>query len=190
MAEVAERIRSADQYLDSRTGCYEWRCERYDAAITFLYDAGLTDEHTVVDVGAGWTEFDHRLRASHPTIPNGYHDGWRGRYIPVDACIDGTDLDRWNPPREAEFFVALEVVEHLIQPWRLLCALKRHATKGVVISTPNPETTNVLGMDSTHRTAVPAYSLEAFGFHVETRSFYGKPDDSLFAWWTPGGSGG
>lgn len=174
-------IESCDEYLDARTGKYEWRARRYRSAIQIMRGPAararghqLQDSHTIVDVGAGWTELDYCLRAEY---------GWRGRYVPVDGGVDGTDLNDWVPPRRAEFFVALEIIEHLDHPVRLLDVMKDAATGGVVVSTPNPRTTDVLGMDPTHVSAVPDGVLRAAGFTVEERSFYGQPNDSLFAWW-------
>jgi len=171
----AAHIASCDDYLASRTGRYEWRCARYAAALERMESTrGLTDAHTVVDVGAGWTELDAYLR----TVGR-----WRGRYFPVDGGLDGVDLNVWTPPRRVEWVVALEIVEHLYQPARLIRACQEAATLGVVISTPNPETTDVLGMDPTHVVPVWRRDLETLGFTVESRSFYGSPDDSLLAWW-------
>ena len=133
------------------------------------------DPPVVFDIGAGATEFGRYL----------YSVGFHGRYCPVDAAIDGVDLDEWTPPREADWFVCLEVIEHLADPFRLLDVMCERATRGVIVSTPNPYTTDVLGMDPTHRTPVYARQLEAFGFTVEERSFYGKPADSLFGVWVP-----
>lgn len=168
-------IGSCDAYLGSRTGRYEWRSVRYRAALAAFSTIGLTDDSTVVDVGAGWTELDYCLRV----------DGrWRGRYIPVDGSIDGGDLERWSPPRAAEWFVALELLEHLYDPERLVKALQQSALKGIVISTPNPATTDVLGMDPTHHTAIHSSMLMDWGFQYHSASFYGQPCDSLFAVWT------
>lgn len=169
-------IGSCDAYLEARTGKYEWRRERYEAALVAMDRIGLEDKDTIIDVGAGWTELDHCLRVE---------GDWRGRYIPVDGSIDATDLEVWNPPREAEYFVALELLEHLDDPQRLMAAMQAKATKGVIVSTPNPETTDVLGMDPTHRTEISKALLWAFGFEVYTRSFYGQVDDSLFGIWKP-----
>lgn len=166
---------ACDDYLAARTGNYGWRSVRYHAAIQQMLNHSLTDQMTLVDVGAGWTEFDYCLRAE-------YH--WRGRYIPVDGGIDGTDLETWRPPRAAEWLVGLEIIEHMAFPHRLINVMKDAAAIGVVLSTPNPRTTDVLGMDPTHKTPIYRSSLEIHGFTVEERSFYGQPEDSLFAWWT------
>lgn len=173
-------IANCDQYMDDRTGKYEYRAVRYRAAIEWMLANGLDDSMTVVDVGAGMTELDYCLRVEY---------GWRGRYIPVDGGIDGTDLNVWVPPREAHFFVALELVEHLVNWEWLVQRMQTKAIRGVVLSTPNPKTTDVIGMDPTHVCEVSQSELELrHGFEVEERTFYGgvfsdgKPD-SLFATW-------
>jgi hypothetical protein len=172
-------IANCDQYMDDRTGKYEYRAVRYRAAIDWMYQNGLDGSMTIVDVGAGMTEFDYCLRAEY---------GWKGRYIPVDGGIDGTDLNYWSPPREAHFFVALELVEHLVNWESLVHGMKRMAIRGVVLSTPNPETTDVIGMDPTHVCEVHRSSLDALGFDVVESTFYGGVfsgglPDSLFATW-------
>lgn len=174
-------IHACDDYLGARTGKYDWRAIRYRATADFMTDdyfhAGpvLTDEDTVFDVGAGWTEFDYTLRREYD---------WRGRYIPIDGGIDGVDINGWIPRRRAEWFVGLEIIEHLHQ-WNLVInRMKLFADKGVVLSTPNPRTTDVLGMDHTHVAAITQADLEALGFVVSEQSFYGAPADSLFATWT------
>lgn len=167
-------INQCDNYLGCRTGKYEWRQVRYRAAGDFMYPR-LRHEDTVFDMGAGMTEFDYCLRVDYD---------WRGRYIPVDGGIDGTDLNSWFPPRRAEWFVGLEIIEHLEDWERLVLLAQFMSLKGVVLSTPNPRTTDVLGMDDTHVCAVTAGELEELGFTVEERSFYGQPNDSLFATWS------
>lgn len=167
------RIAVADYYLSQRTGRYEWRCERYDAAIDAMKALGLDDSSTVFDVGAGWTEFGARM----------VEHGVKCRYVPVDACIDGVNLDTWTPPRSAEFFVALELLEHLADPERMIRALKNHATKAVIISTPNPATVDVMAMDATHMWEIYKCMLDSWGFKAEPCSFYGNHEDSLFGVW-------
>jgi hypothetical protein len=169
----ADRIGAGEEYLRSRTGCYDYRAVRYNAAVSRMVDMGLDDDSLVVDVGAGWTELDFCLRTDW---------GWRGRYYPVDGMLDGTDLESWVPPRRADFFVALEILEHLRSPGTLLENLIANANRGVVVSVPNPRTTDVLGMDRTHVTVVREEMLCAHGLTVEEHSFYGKPRDSLFGW--------
>lgn len=172
-------IQNCDNYMDERTGKYEYRAIRYRAAIDWMIANGLDDSMTVFDVGAGMTEFDYCLRAEY---------GWRGRYIPVDGGIDGTDLNHWLPPREGHFFVALELVEHLTRWRHLVDGMKRKAGRGVVLSTPNPETTDVIGMDPTHVCEVSRDDLAKMGFKVTEETFYGgvfsggKPDSLLATW--------
>lgn len=173
-------IQSCDQYMDERTGKYEYRAVRYRHTIEEMLKHGLDDSMTIYDIGAGMTEFDYTLRAE-------YH--WRGRYIPVDGGIDGTDLNHWTPPRDAHWFVALEILEHLHDPYEAALKMQRHATKGVIFSTPNPATTDVLGMDQTHVCEVDETRMNMLGFHVSWETFYGgvfsggRPD-SLFGIWT------
>lgn len=173
-------IQNCDNYMDERTGKYEFRAIRYRRAIDAMYANGLEDGMTIFDVGAGMTEFAF-------TLINEY--GWRGRYIPIDGGIDGTDINHWVPPREAHWFVALELLEHLTQMDHLLYWMQEQATQGIVVSTPNPETTDVLGMDPTHVREVTREHLERYGYSVSEETFYGgvfsdgKPD-SLFGVWT------
>jgi hypothetical protein len=172
-------IQNCDNYMDERTGKYEYRAVRYRHAIDVMYAHGLDDSMTIVDVGAGMTEFDITLRHEY---------NWRGRYIPVDGGIDGTDLEWWSPPREAHWFVALELVEHLLLWPRLVGAMQAKAQKGVVLSTPNPRTTDVLGMDHTHKCEVHHNELTDMGFRVSEETFYGGvfsngEPDSLFGVW-------
>jgi hypothetical protein len=174
-------VQNCDNYLDERTGKYEYRAIRYRAAIEWMYANGLDDSMTVVDVGAGMTEFDYCLRAEF---------GFRGRYIPVDGGIDGTNLNRWTPPRDAHFFVALELVEHLTEWRHLVVSMQDRAIRGVALSTPNPHTTDVIGMDPTHVTEVWPTDLAALDFDVVESMFYGGvfsngEPDSLFATWRP-----
>lgn len=173
-------VANCDQYMDDRTGKYEYRAVRYRHAIQAMYEKGLDDSMTIFDVGAGMTEFDYCLRVEF---------NWRGRYIPIDGGIDETDLNNWYPPREAHWFVALELVEHLYQWKSLVLNMQECATRGIVLSTPNPATTDVLGMDPTHVAEVWPADLRAFDFKVSEETFYGgvfsegKPD-SLFGIWT------
>lgn len=173
-------IQNCDNYMDERKGKYEYRAVRYRHAIDAMIARGLDDSMTIFDVGAGMTEFDYTLRAEY---------NWRGRYIPVDGGIDGTDLNHWTPPREGHWFVALELLEHLNNWNGLIYAMQDKASRGIVVSTPNPRTTDVIGMDPTHVVEIyPAY-LEGRGFQVTEETFYGGvfsngEPDSLFGVWT------
>jgi hypothetical protein len=171
-------INKCDDYLNARTGTYEQRAARYRMTASMLEGEGLLDTDTVVDVGAGWTEFDYCLRTEF---------NFKGRYIPVDGGIDGVDLNKWFPPRAANWFVALEILEHLENPYRLARSMMHAATRGVIFSTPNPRTTDVLGMDETHVCEVDVNKMRRLGFRVVEATFYGRfsngEPDSLFGVW-------
>jgi hypothetical protein len=173
-------IGNCDDYMEQRTGKYEFRAIRYRHAIEAMMSHGLDDSMTIFDVGAGMTEFDYCLRREYD---------WRGRYIPIDGGIDGTDLNYWNPPRTAHWFVALELLEHLVHWEYLIRRMQIKAERGIVVSTPNPKTTDVIAMDPTHVCEVHQYALEMYEFNVTEETFYGgvfsggKPD-SLFGVWT------
>lgn len=187
MTNWAPTVQNCDHYMDERTGKYEYRRVRYAAAGDWLIGNALnrgadTNSLTVFDIGAGMTEFDYFMRTEHE---------WRGRYIPIDGGIGGDahNLEVWTPPREAHYFVALEIIEHLDNWERLVKTMQEHATMGVVISTPNPRTTDVLGMDPTHKTEIHIDMLEDLGFTVLEETFYGGvfsngEPDSLFGVWT------
>lgn len=91
-------------YLAERTGTYEYRCLRYAAAWNRLEQLGLAAHDLIVDVGAGMCDLDRYGRTVR---------AWDGRYLPVDGAIDGTDLNTWHPTFEADFYVALELIEQL-----------------------------------------------------------------------------
>lgn len=169
-------VGNCDDYLQDRTGKYEFRAVRYRAAAEAMLKGGLDDTMTVFDIGAGMTEFDYCLRREY---------NWRGRYIPIDGGIDGTDIDKWYPPRDAHWFVALEILEHLDDPYILAIVMKNCATRGVIFSTPNPRTTDVLGMDPTHTHAIDGDKMRRLGYDVSEQTFYGGvfsngEPDSLF----------
>lgn len=164
---------ACEDYLLARTGKYEWRMVRYGAVADKLVRMGLTDDDIVVDVGAGWCEFDHYLRTEV---------GWCGRYLPIDGNLDGTDLNVWSPKFEYGFLVAIELLEHLRDPCRLMFEMVEHATKGVAATTPNPETTDVFGMDPTHICSIHADVFTVCGWDTRIESFYGQPEDSILAW--------
>lgn len=178
MTNFAEKC---DEYLNARTGKYEYRSIRYAAAANALEHMGLSNSHTVLDLGAGMTEFDYHLRVSK---------NWRGRYIPIDGGIDGTDIEDWKPPRTYDFVVALEILEHLHTPVRTIHKLQANTDVGIVVSVPNPRTVDVLGIDETHVAShINKSFLESFGFTVVEAMFYGGvfsrgEPDSLFAVWS------
>ena len=172
MTDTLDRIQFYNDYLDARTGKYEWRCERYDGVIDKLVEMGLQDGDSVVDIGAGRQEFHKRLEER----------GFKVFYEPIDASIDGVDLNEWVSPFRADFFVAIELLEHIHEPFRLMEDMEMKARKGVAATTPNPRTTDVLGMDPTHVCQIDETDFNNLGWYTEIRSFYGQPDDSILAW--------
>lgn len=171
---------NCDHYMAEREGKYEYRAIRYRAAIEKMFAHGLDDSMTVVDIGAGMTEFDYCLRAEY---------NWRGRYIPVDGGIDGTDI-RTFTPRTAHWFVALEIYEHMHEWREVNSRLKAAVTKGIVVSTPYPEACDVIAMDPTHVVAIDSDMLAKEGFDVTFHNFYGGTygefmgKDGLMGVWT------
>ena len=163
---------SCTQYIMGRRSSYEFRSIRYSAVFNTLLVLGLTDFDTITDVGAGDGEFGRFLR----------EQGFNGEYIAIDGLIDGTDLNVWQPRRTSEFFTSIEVIEHLRSPARLLQILDFYATKGVVITTPNPVVTDVRAMDSTHISEVYPDEFLRAGYHVTPQIFFFEPEDSLLAW--------
>lgn len=177
MGESAEKFRAEClRYLDERTGRLEYRFIRYGAVADELYALGFTDRSILCDVGAGAGDFDFYLRAVR---------GFKGRYLPIDGAIDGVELNTWAPHVSYDFITALEIIEHLQAPDRLVDELKRKARYGLVITTPNTDTLGfgaVLEMDRTHIHPVREADLWRWGAkRVENRSFFGQKDDSFLA---------
>lgn len=158
-------------YIGARKSCFEFRAIRYEAVADMLFVLGLTNNDTVVDVGAGDGEFGVYLRGR----------GFTGQYTPVDGMLDGTNLNYWTP-EPAEFFVSIEVIEHLEVPEKLLRILDNAASKGVVLTTPNPIVTDVKAMDATHISEVYPEDFLKAGYRVHPQIFFFEPEDSLLAW--------
>ena len=168
-----------DEYLNERTGKYEYRAVRYEAAAHALRALGLDNNDTLLDLGAGMTEFDYCLRT--------YLD-WRGRYIPLDGGIDGVNIEEWTPPRKYDWVVGLEILEHLHNPGQVMGRLMGAEPKGIIVSVPNPRTVDVIGIDRTHVTIITKEFLESWGFSVAEATFYGGvfsngEPDCLFGIW-------
>lgn len=142
-------------YLDARTGTYEYRTKRYDAVIDVIEGIlGLPPDLTVADLGAGWTEFGHRLTER----------GFRGRYLPYDGAIDGRDLQYWEPPlADIDVCVAIEFLEHLRKPERLVETMFERA-RLTVVTTPDSTCVDTLGMDPDHIVALDKNQLYGMGF--------------------------
>jgi hypothetical protein len=169
----------ANAYLDKRTGTYEFRCKRYKAVADILikkFDAALFD-FNVIDIGAGRCEFGRYLRKRLPF--------WQGLYIPFDASIDGIDLREIQPyVQGVAFYVAIEFLEHLTEDRASLFleGLPVRASVAVVLTTPNPAVTDVLAMDSTHKTPISRRLLEAHGYTVRAKKLFTAKQDTLVAY--------
>ncbi|MEV7618255.1 hypothetical protein [Streptomyces sp. NPDC089799] len=153
---------------------YRERAARYQAAADRMATGGLSDRHSIADIGAGHTELDVCLRTEH---------GWRGRYVPVDRWTGDVDLEQWRPPMRFDWLACLEVIEHLTDPDRLLDVLLDSAVMGVVVTTPNPAVVDVLAMDPTHQTPVSREHLAGLGFYTSLHTFYGTPEDGICGVW-------
>jgi 2-polyprenyl-3-methyl-5-hydroxy-6-metoxy-1,4-benzoquinol methylase len=127
---------------DLETRAWQSRGESNDAILAVVTSI-LTERAAsgvVVDVGCG----TGRLRAALGTRPSRYVgvDVVRHSGFPVSAQFVQADLDRDGVPLEdnaADVAVALETIEHLENPRRLMRELTRIARPGgtVLVSTPN-----------------------------------------------------
>lgn len=170
---MSSHVEKWTHYMHARRGDFEFRSKtRYAAVAAALVDMGLKDGDLIVDVGAGTCQFDHHMR----TV-----EGWCGRYLGVDAVLDGTDLNVWVPKMQADYFVCIEVLEHLEDPERMIRLMHNYATKGVACTTPNPAAVDVLTCDPTHISVVPAEMFEKYGWATWARSFFGVAADTLIA---------
>lgn len=170
LAKREHRKRAAVDYLGERTGTYEYRTQRYSAVYELMQPS---DDDLIMDLGAGYGDFDYFLR----------HDReYRGRYLPVDAALDGTDLENYRIPTAADYIVAIELIEHLYTADLLIPQMQFLARKRAILTTPNAAVQDVLTLDRTHVQGFHAEELRGLGWTVEVRSFFGKPNDSLLAW--------
>lgn len=161
------------QYLASRQGSYEFRCQRYKGVADRLYNLRLWDWDAIADIGAGDGQFRHYMISSRR---------WKGNYFPVDGSIDGTNLEEWVPPQRYQFMVAIEVLEHLHNYERMMDIMERFSIFGAVATVPNPEVVDVLGCDPTHVSVIPQVTFVERGWSVTCESFFGVPKDTIVAW--------
>lgn len=168
-----------NEYLASRKGTFEFRSIRYAAVGRELLRMGLDTNDTITDIGAGQGMFFRWMTEN---------TGWRGRYIPIDGSIDGTNLETYIPDSKgSDWFVAIEVLEHLRNWEQMLVHIDMFAWRGMVATVPNPRTVDVLGCDPTHVSIVPESAFLGNGWTTEERSFFGSPDDTILAWKKIGG---
>lgn len=168
-------------YLSKRVGTYEWRTLRFAEVwddLEYVIDR-MQPHDMIVDVGAGMCDFARYIYSTK---------AFEGQYLAVDGAIDGTDLEAWRPTFHAEYFVCIETIEHLQEHHarELLEAIKEMCTKGVVLTTPNPEVWiaevgSVANLDPTHRCYFYAQELEELGFKTRTHNLFGKPNDTIIA---------
>ncbi|MGV9557565.1 phosphopantetheine-binding protein [Streptomyces sp. NPDC003401] len=169
------RIAQAEEYLRGHASAHFERAARFRAASEHLRASGLDDRDLLVDLGAGLTELDYTLRAEY---------GWRGRYVPLDAWVDGTfDLTTWRPARPVGWYAALEVLEHLADPEDLVRRMTESALKGVVVTTPNSAVVDVLAQDPTHVTPLDEKTLQGWGMTTSLHNFYGRYQDGICGLW-------
>lgn len=178
MSTPSQRRVSALQYLGERTGSLEYRFIRYAAVADELFANGMDDSSILADLGAGGCDFDFYLRTVR---------GWKGRYLPVDAAICGTDLDKWEPTVGFDFVVAIELIEHLQHPASFIERVLPWAGC-FVVTTPNTDALGeqaVIEMDRTHISPIYESGLWAMqADRVAKGSFFGRgPADSLIATW-------
>lgn len=172
MSDNPQLLERCREYLQGRRATYSQRVVRFSIVADVLTnDLVLGQDNILYDLGAGHCQFDRYLRVDR---------NWGGIYVPVDGAIDGTDLQVWEPKVQPDFFVLMEVLEHLERPWELLDRLRPR--KGIVLTTPNPEVVDVLACDADHRSSLGREELQDAHFEVEQWSCFGRAGDTLVAW--------
>lgn len=172
-----ERREEALAYLNERTGKLEYRFLRYSAVADELYAAGMNDSHLLIDVGAGMCDFDFYLRTVR---------GFKGRYLPIDASIDGVDLESYSTHHKrlpkADFVSCIEVLEHIHLPKLLSDELQAATRVRLVVTTPNTDELGpvaVREMDRTHVHPLYRTDLLTYGYRTSVHSFFGVKNDSI-----------
>jgi hypothetical protein len=154
--------------LHERVWQYHWTVQTMAAL-------GLAEGDLIVDVGAGMCDLDYVLRRR----------GWYGRYVPIDGDLDPEiDLEYWFPSYEADFFVCLDTVEHVHDWKRLVLHLMGMARKGVLVTTADAATIDVLGMHPSHVSALHLSDLHDLGMvavNTPNLNHYRQ----LCGFWTP-----
>jgi hypothetical protein len=164
-------------YLGERTGTLEYRFLRYAVVADELERLGLREQSLLADIGAGSCDFDFYLRTVR---------GFRGRYLPIDGSIDGTNLETWRPSCDLDLACAIEVLEHLKHPAVLVRRILRKC-RFLVVTTPNKDQLGpeaVMAMDTTHLTPLGHDDLQYMGAtRIRACSFFGRFQDTLLAAW-------
>lgn len=162
---------ACQSYLGSRISDYAFRCRRFRVVYNELVRMGFARGDSVLDLGAGRQDFKRFLR----------EQGWYGLYVPIDGAIDGTDLNTWSPSEMADFVVAIEVAEHLLDPYRFLAKATRAARRGCVMTTPNPEVVDVIACDPTHVSVVDPQHPYLREWVLSRHNLFGLEGDTLVA---------
>ncbi len=157
-----------EAYLTAQ-GPYLNRVRRYREVRRCLQIMGFRPGDIVYDLGAGMCDFARYM----------YSEGEAFRYVPIDGSIDGTDLDNWLVPTNADWFVSIETMEHLYCPLELMTELAAQCGKGVVITTPNPRVTDVLALDSDHKTPISIEDFIKIGYLPEPVQIHYAQDTLL-----------
>ena len=147
---------------------YESRRALFHQIAYELFDMGLSDRDRIVEVGATDGDFDFFLRAE---------EEWRGLYVPLGAPVDSTSFDDWASSIEADFFVSINLLERISQPFTLMALMAIRARKGVVAVVLNPE-------PLTEGKIVTPISSDDFAIHgwdARVLSLGGREKDSIIA---------
>lgn len=161
------------EYLAQRQGTYEFRKRRYEEVAEVLIDHGIDDNCILMDFGAGQTEFDYFMRTEV---------NWRGFMLNVDGALTGENLNYFWPKGMVDYTVCIETIEHMDHPGEVIAKLEGSTAKLMVFTTPNPDAVDVLGMDKTHKQAVPVKDWQAMYYQTKTLNLFGTEDDTILAW--------
>lgn len=157
-------------------GTQQDRVPEYELAWDVMRRGNVTDYDLIVDIGCGDQGLDLYLRRLA---------GFCGQYLGIDGSIQGIDFsDYYIPDHRADWFVCLEVIEHVKHPIPMLRHMLRRADKGVIITTPNPDVVDVLAVDPTHVSPVSIDMLESQGMDCSTYTLNpGRGEgDTILAW--------
>jgi len=164
-----------EAYLTAQ-GPWVARSRRYRAASLALNHMGFQNGDLVVDVGAGMCDFAAFM----------YTEGYRFRYVPIDGSISGIDLESdILTLLHADWYVCIETIEHMADPWMLADFMQGYADKGMVITTPNAAVTNVLELDPTHKCGLTLDDFYDHGYLANTESIHYDQDTILATWQRP-----
>ena len=164
-----------EDYLKGQ-GPWQSRARRYGKVEETLNVMGLNPGDLIVDVGAGMCDFARYM----------YGNGHFMRYLPLDGSIDGRDIEKMETEFPfGDWQVCIETVEHMHDPLGLLRVMAARANRGVVVTTPNPDVTDVLALDSDHKCAISMDDFIGMGYLPEAVSIHYQDDTILATWQKP-----